>query len=58
MLGFSHGLLSSRYMSKKPLYAEVYLRYQDKAGLQRSMAHHFGLVTGIVISTIFILKYY
>lgn len=33
LMGFSHGLLSSRYMSKKPLYADVYLRYQDKAGM-------------------------
>ena len=56
-LGFSHGLLGARYMAKKPLYGEVYLMYQDKAGLLRSMAHHLGLVVGILISTFFIIRY-
>jgi len=56
-LGFSNGLLGARYLAKKPVYGEVGVRYQDKAGLLRSMAHHLGLVVGILISTFFIIRY-
>jgi hypothetical protein len=57
-LGISHGLVASRHMAKKPSKSDVFTRHQNKAGHLRSMARHFGLVVGLLISTCFIFYYY
>jgi hypothetical protein len=55
IIGFSNGHLKNHYMGMKPAFSEVFRNFQDKAGLLRSMAHHFGVVVGIMISVLFIL---